>query len=511
MRFLAFSIAEPVRHKRGEILHMLHEIDPEMRETDPDKAAVTVSSCREAVESYGSSRFVISDRALKEILEMQIPEFPFTSERRQIASLCLAPLWISCVGFDQATVITMARQVSLLGGVFTRGMSSDVTLVIASTNASSKVFDARRRRIPVVKKVWLEKCVESFSRVALDGFHLPKFQGLVVCSSDLAPEEHRESKRLVVNGGGVWKDVFDSEVTLLLADCLASTKKIDLALEYSVPIVRRDVLKDQSTFDVLNWWCMSDRKSRLFDGIVFSVHRECKNIETLRHVIQVHSGIVGRDPNYSLMPHGKENPFENAIAVTPFWFWRCVEAKALLPSDSSIMYSPLTYSGPISGVVGKVFYVDAIDPVLRHSLGDMIRFAGGTVIYRATANIAYAVGCEMTKPLIKIAMESKVPVVKPTFIYDMIRAGKPPNPLDYGLDNSVKTRMLKQLCNVITKSKVKNEESVPVVVERCDLESFTQEFTATQGDVMTIEVKYDSQNPCSVRDDSDDPLINAMI
>ena len=67
----------------------------------------------------------------------------------------------------------MARLVCLLDGVHTRGMTGDVTLVIASMQASSKVLDARRRRIPVVMKM----CVELFSRVALNGFHLPKFHG----------------------------------------------------------------------------------------------------------------------------------------------------------------------------------------------------------------------------------------------------------------------------------------------------------------------------------------------
>lgn len=509
MRFGAFAISEHIRYKRQEIVETIHEINPRMVETDPSSSCVLITSCRNVIESYGSPKFMISDKALKEIVEMQLPGFPFTADRRQIASLCLAPIWVSCVGFDQPTVIAMARQVSLLGGIFTRGMSQDVTLVVASTNASPKVFDARKKRIPVVSKGWLDKCIESCCRVPLDSFYLPKFQGLTVSSSDLSPDEHRECKRIVLESGGTWKDIFDSEVTILLADCLANTKKIDMALEYCVPIVRSDLLRQCNAVELLNWWCMSDKKSKLFEGCVFSIHSACKNTEALQLAIQAHSGTIGSNPNYSLVPHGMENPYKNSIAVTSFWFWKCVETNSIIPVECSIMYSPLAYSGPIEQVLGKVFYITDIDPAMRHSLADMIRFAGGTVVYRPTNRINYAIGSNPTKTLVKLSFESNVIVVKSTFVYDMIRTGTIPNPGQHRVDGTANSVLLQKICNRVSAANIKNEESVSVMVERKDLESFTQELTATQDEV-TIEVRYESQVDCSVCDTSQDPLLAAM-
>jgi hypothetical protein len=402
----------------------------------------------------------------------------------------------------------MARKVSLLGGTFTRPFSANVTLVIAATNASPKIFEARAAKVPIVRDSWLEHCVDSLTRVALDAFLLPPFEGLSVTSSDLPPAQHRECRKRIVDGGGKWSDELTGETTFLLADFLAHTKKIGIALRHSIPIVRPCFVEDSSRFEMINWWCMSDAKSSLFRDMIFSIHRAVEEVEAIQEAIVAHMGTVGSSSTHVILPHGVANPFPGSIAVTSAWLWGCADARRILPVDGSLLFAPLPYRAPIRAVSGRVFFLAELRPETKRELADMVRFAGGQVVYKMATGVHFAVAEVATKELVRIGLDGRVVVVKPAFVVEMVRTGALPEPKAFRLEGIAKTAILKKLCKCITGANVLPEPEIPAEFERSDLETFTQELNSTQNEV-ALEVKYESDHHVRQQDEalSADPLI----
>lgn len=512
MRFSKYRLSDSLEFKRADICHMMKMINPRMTETlDDVENAIHIMVVPEVLANVGSTKFIISDTVLKEMIDMEVREIPVTSERRQVISMCFAPLWVSSVGFNQSYIVDCAKKVSLLGGIFTRGFSENVTIVIAATNASPKVFDARKNRVPVVTEEWLTKCFETMTRVPLEPYYLPPFEGLVITSSDLPSSEHKRLRKLVRSGGGTWSDVFDSEVTLILANHLSTTKKIELALDFSVPIVKPSFITSPDKFEALNWWSLTPAKSKLFEGMKFLVHKECACFDGLQLAIEAHSGIIGESPTHVVVPHGTENSFRDVTAVTPYWIWACIESKSVLPLNTSVMYSPLPYKGPISKLAGKVFYLELKEneDTTRHVLGDMIRFCGGSVVYKVTDNISYAIGTSSSKTLMNIAMNMNIPVVKPSFVFSMVSTGSIPDYRKFVIDEEMQSKILSKLCRFIRNVNLAREEQETIEISRADLESFTQEFDSTPNE-FCLEVGYGRPSQRSGRILSNDPLLELM-
>jgi hypothetical protein len=310
-----------------------------------------------------------------------------------------------------------------------------------------------------------------------------------------------------VEGGGRWSDELSSDTTFLIADSLAQTKKIGVALTHSIPIVRSAFAEDPFRFEMLNWWCISPVRFPLFTGITFSIHRRVPNLEALQEAILAHSGVIGNNPTHVILPHGIPNPFPSSIAVTIYWIWACIECQKILPLDASVMFAPLSYTAPIQNVVGLVFCLANLDIETKNQLADMVRFVGGRVVYKMSGSLHFVVATTLKK----IAVDLRVPIVNPNFVVEMVRCGALPNPSSFKLDAVVKSKMLQRLCKCITGAPIAKPSEISVECERIDLEKFTQEFNSTQDEV-SLEVKYDSGHapPHQENAISADPLIVLM-
>jgi hypothetical protein len=510
MHFRCFYLSPNLTERHQDVRAVLHVFNPSLSEsvdaTEPD--TLTISSPRDVLASHGIPKFLATLSAIQDAVSMRLPALPFSLDCRQLASLCLAPLWISCAGFPQSRVLQFLRAVTLLGGHFTRGFSDSVTLLIAATNLSRKVLEARRRHLPVVTERWLDACAAELKRTSITSFLLPPFAGLTISSSDLTPRVHKKWRQTVTSGGGVWSDNFDDSVTFLVADALAQTKKVSLALANSVPIIRAS--SDPTAMDFLNWWVISSRQSDLFQSVVFSMHRRLENIEVLQEAILANSGRIDHVPTHVVLPHGTSNPFESAIAVTPNWLWACVDAQRLLPTDHSILFTPLGHRGQIASAIGVRFLLYAVDGDAKSSLADMVRFAGGSVVYRMVEGVKYVVASEANPELIKIAIEMRVPVVNQGFVVEMVKKGEVPDAAAFRLEGIKQESMLRKLCGMLTRLNVARDRADEgSAVERRELENFTQD--AEDFRAHEIRVKYGGQGAgCAPQGSCLDTLLTIM-
>ncbi|OHT13090.1 hypothetical protein TRFO_03530 [Tritrichomonas foetus] len=305
MRFPTFYLSPSITTNLDDVRHLISRLSFKMTEVfSPTPDSLIIASIDEVIDSFESQKYEISDLCLREMINMQIPEFPIRNDVRQRISLCLSPLWASCVGYPTDDIIEINRKILLLGGTFTRGFSENVTIVISKTNVSPKAIEARRNGLPIVGKEWLDACFSAVSRVPLFDFILPPFRGVTFTSSDLPPKLHHELKNRVVKEGGTWTDVFNDDVTYLVAESLTNTKKIGIALAQSVLIVKPDYIFDPSRFEAINWWALTDTKSLLFRGMVFSVQKKCAHVDAITDTIIAHSGTLGNTSTHVIVKHG---------------------------------------------------------------------------------------------------------------------------------------------------------------------------------------------------------------
>jgi hypothetical protein len=155
------------------------------------------------------------------------------------------------------------------------------------------------------------------------------------------------------------------------------------------------------------------------------------------------------------------------------------------------MFSPLPYSGPIQSVVGLVFFFVDLDIETKSQLADMVRFCGGHVVYKMSANVHFLVAKMASEAIVKIALEARIPIVRPGFIVEMVRGGCLPDSRNFGCDGIVKARMLDKLCKFITGANVAPAPEISVQCRKPDLEAFTPDPNSTQSEVL-LEVRYAS-------------------
>ena len=231
MKFDHFYLSKSVETNFLEIRELILQLPFHISEVSSiSPNSIIIASPSEIIQSYGTKHYMITENVIREMITLQIPEFPFYPHNHSInqrISLCFAPLWISCVGFKQDDVNDINRKVNLLGGVFARTFSSNVTLLISETNVSRKVIESRVNEIPIVVKKWLDDCFFYTDRLPLaqdiinvsaqsEQYLLPPYQGITFSSTDLTPSSRHELKRLAINGGGSWTDKYDSSVTYLI-------------------------------------------------------------------------------------------------------------------------------------------------------------------------------------------------------------------------------------------------------------------------------------------------------
>lgn len=529
MRFSTFYLSPSLTTNLDDIRNLIKHLSFHMTEVfTPSPDTLQIGSLSEVIDSYESSRYIITETVLHDIVTHQIPEFPLQIHPIPVCqriSLCLSPLWILCVGFNTDEIMDINRKVSLLGGTLTRDFSENVTIVISHTNISPKVIKARKYNLPIVSKQWLDDCFSEVQRIPLtkNDYLLPPFHGITFTSTDLVSKTRRELKKLAVNNGGTWSDVYDDSITYLVAEGLSNTKKIGIALCQGVPIVRPTYLRNPSKFDVINWWCMSNQKMPLFDGFIFSIHKNCDNIDAIQEAIIAHSGEINKNATYLIVPHGfdtskwmksnsgnesESKKFSGLNFVTTDWLWACIENKKILPFDMSPLYQPLPFPCPIETAKNVTFYLSSsLNDESRKTAACLVRESGGFPVFKFTNNVQYTIAEKYNHELMKLEINQKVPVVSIEFVVQLLKTGKFPDPKLFQLGGKQKDAMMSKLCKIIMNKSKESENDVENMnkndlatdsnlnktdYERSDLESFTQDLTSTQNEV-TIEVKYDSQ------------------
>lgn len=519
MRFSTFYLSPSLTTNLDDLRNLIKHLSFQMNEVlSPNTDTLQIGSLSEVVDSYESPKYMITEAVLHDIISYKIPEFPLQKHPISIyqrISLCFSPLWILCVGFNTEEIIDINRKVILLGGTLTREYSENVTTVISHTNISPKVIKARKHNLPVVSKQWLDDCFSDVKRIPYknNGYILQPFEGIKFTSTDLLPSVRHELKKLAISNGGKWTDIYDDSITYLIADGLSNTKKIEIALCQGVPIVRSTYVRNPSKFDVINWWCMSNRKMPLFNGLIFSIHKNCRNIDAIQEAIVAHSGEIGKNATYLLVPHGfnvakwfKSNSGDNSSKldnlnfVTTDWFWACIEKRKVLSFDISPLYQPLPFPCPIEAAKNLTFYLSpSLTDESRKVAACIVRESGGLPVFKFTNNVQYIIAKEYDNQLMKYEINQKIPVVSIEFVVQILKTGVIPDSKLFQLGEKQKDAMMSKLCKIImskskgTETEVSNTyQNRNIDYEKNDLENFTQELTSSQNEV-TIEVKYDSQ------------------
>ena len=499
MKFKRFFISPTILSKKEEIIKNIKVFDC-FESPEPGESIIEIGSIDEVIKAFGSKKYIISDVCLKEMVTLHVPEFPLKDENRQRISICFGPLWVSSVGFHNVNdVVEINKKVLLLGGIFSRGFDENVSILISKTNLSYKTIQARKHKVPVVTIDWLEFCFKNLQRAPLNNYLLKPFFGLTFTSSDLSPNEHHDLKRLVISNGGKWSDVCNDNVTYLISSGLTNTKKIEICLSLGIPIVKPDYIRDPSKFEVLNWWSISNEHSDLFKGLIFSIHKQTKNIEALQEAIRAHSGSFGNKPTHAIVPHGYKANIKSNIQIieyiTEAWIWGCIEKRKILPLSNSPLFTPLPYGGPFNDIANMVFYLsNSLDDKTRRFTATLIREAGGNPIFKPTKDVKIAVSNDYDDELFNLGIKGKIKIVTPKYILAIFKQGKLPDPEEYQVKTCLSSDMISNICAYLqTKIPKKISKEEKIKIEKLELDQFTQDLTQNSSSI-SLEITYASQS-----------------
>jgi hypothetical protein len=144
-------------------------------------------------------------------------------------------------------------------------------------------------------------------------------------------------------------------------------------------------------------------------------------------------------------------------------------------------------------------------------LGDMIRLAGGLVVYSETSSVSFTIDPNNTVERCSTDRKARASVVRPSFVIDMVRDNALPDPTQYEWTRPVTPQKLRKLCDSISRWTTPNDDRNAVTLEREDLEKFTDDLIPTQDD-RGMEVTYGSQVQTVVSHprNSVDPLLSLL-
>lgn len=485
---------------------MLKSIDSSIIEikTPPLECVLYISTIDEVVAQYGTSKYYISDKYLETLYENGKHEFPLSEFQRQIVSMCLQGTRIALCGFDKNIIVNISKTISILGGKI---VIYDPTIVISKTAVSNKVFDARKKGIPVITLHWLYECLTSLSYVPYEKFIMLPLSQCVFTSSDLTPDQQDKLKKIIKHYGGEWSSDFKvDEVTFVISSSLTSTKKISLALANSVPIVHPNWFEDpySSPFEhTLNWWCFSNDTEDLFQNCIFSIARKCENISALHDCIVANGGSIGSKPTHLIVPlnYRSKKDLAGHILVTPEWIWKCAELKTIIDIQTPLC-SPLPFSIPIEGFKNCVFALMNMEDDNRIMLANIIRAFGGMVTYKISKSSTIILSS-------KYLEGNNIPIVNPQFVLQALKSGLFPNiELYYVKEKQVDTQ-LNEICHFLHHQKSIIHGDYPSEIVQRDLENFTQDIITSPNPEMHIDVVYESNesNNRYSKEETQDPIL----
>lgn len=454
-------------------------------------------------------QYFISCNVLDALCKSNAKEFPVCESRMQIVSTCLWGINIA-LSVKRSANSKLTKQIKLMGGNCVKGnLDERIDVLIANKGTTKKVYQAMTLGIPIVKDGWLEQSFNEMKKLPFNSYLLPLFSGCTFTSTDLTFEMRNEIKKIVQNNGGKWEDSLNDETTYLVATNLSSTKKIGIALEENIPIIKPEWIKNignniNSKIDnyLINWWCMHEQKSSLFMNCVFQIHPDVSDFSLLEECIHIHSGTFEQNPSYYIVPSYFNINNKNGIYVTPNWIFACIENKKLLNPDIFPLYKPLPFLN--SCIKGMQFSLCNLTE--RTKFADLIRAMGGNVVYKILSNSSYIITQTVNEKISKQSDIYKIPIVIPDFILHIAQTGVIPQIELFAVKNVAQLCKFIRDFNTKTAEETKNTFSNFVRFE----DNSSQILTKTQNEIPN-DISYEIPSFEGIQQKfSHDPLIELI-
>lgn len=408
-----------------EVLPLLIDgITENYQDTSDD--TLLIGSKEEILQLYGSDQRIISN----DFIESSMNSIFFDiSKVYQVASTCLSGCNIMFIGFTLEERIHMYKIIKILSGDVSLSYNNDVNVIISSSALINNLQDMDTMNIRIVSRSWLDECYETLSCADIRPHILPPFVGFVVTSTNLSPDENREVREIIVNGGGVWSDRFDDDVTTVITSYLSLTPKIRYALRCGVPVVRlKWVYECKGRVCpyhnyVLNSWDTTGNRSSLFQTISFTICDGVKDADIIQKAIVANGGTLSDNGDFKVVDfdYSDDDEFNT---ITANWIWDCI-SDSYVHNRDDVLHRPLRFSVPMPEFHGKIFSVVGFNGCERRFFSEAIRVLGGNVIYKISKSSEYVLSADNASgtPYEK----NNKRYITPRFVYEVLSNGIVPN------------------------------------------------------------------------------------
>lgn len=466
---LQYWISPSLSGKDYQISSYVNQIQPGLKraKTYGESKTLHIGSIDDVLEQINSNIYYISYQMLEDAaLTYKIDHFQVSECFRQCLSLCLKGLcFAASSSYNKQEFTNIVEKVALLGGEFVSINDANIINVYI-TNIPlipTSISLLKRNDLKIVKFEWVEECFKQVERISFDDYIIRKFESLSISSSNIEPNQSKQLKEKVLNGGGTWNETLDNSVSFLIASNFSSTPKVKLALQMSVPIVDPKWVYAQSknlcSIDpyILNFWILNGYKqSALFSGNTFAIHVDCEDRNCVIEAIKAHSGSFSTTPDFLIVPHFFQTTIDK-ICVTVSWIWLCIKEKKIINPDSSILYRPFPYQKVSSKLKNYVVVLYKIDnESTRFEISECLRTLGVIVHYKVSSKANVIVVYKKDDSIIKAANRYRIQLVSFNWVIKLINTGKLPS-FDNYLIESEKDVAIKTIFNGI-KSKKKVSE-----------------------------------------------------
>lgn len=529
MEFKYFWISPAFSSRIKEFTNIILKLNKEATSTpnEGDINTLHISTVNEVISKFSSKMLYISDKCLLEIDRRGIKGLNFLSTEFQCVSICFSNLCITSTGFPSEIIQEIAKKVILLGGKYQKSFQKDTKVVIAARSASQKVYSASFNHIPVVTIEWINACFKNLIQVPFDQYRVLPFFGCKFTTTDLTPKQNKRISEIIKKCGGELQDKFDRSTTFLIAQTLSNTAKITLALTENVPIIKPEWIFRCENSNIispidftLNWWCMSDEHSNLFQNLSFGLSKEIPNRKTMIDIIIAHNGSYNENPNYFLTTNNKRDQYsKDSILITPRWIFMCVSEKRLIDPKDSPTFSPFPFSTQIEGITGCTFFLANLQEEHRLEYADLLRTFGATVFFKFSKRANIVIAESANEHLFSVSKEYSIPIVEISWLVELSKTGIFPDIDSHRLKEKTMTINLRQLCQKIKKGLTQSEGKSALDTQKPQyqeidleqLESYTQQSSGDKNK-RTNEIGYDaSQENVEVQVNGDfDPFLAAI-
>ncbi|EAX94886.1 hypothetical protein TVAG_370570 [Trichomonas vaginalis G3] len=429
-----YWISGNVQDQAVKIRNQLVTIQPGIFSTPDfgDVRNIHICSVDEVVSHFGTKIYMITPSYLNQLIEKDIGGFNLTDKARQRISLYLYNMRIAITGVESQEFISLHNKLILNGATPVHPSNISQMNMIASSKVLDKyVLNAISHGITAVSPDFISMSYLLQKDIPVNDYILKNFTNITVTTSDLDPSTNKNLKALVVDGNGKWNDCLDDSVDFVIAERLAITKKIKIALENKIPIVKVDWIKDHSQKPtsvmpyVINFWSVGESFD-VFHGNTFKLDQKCEDPQLLMDAIRESNGKFDVNESYVVVPN-----FSKKIknSVTQHWIWACINQKQIILLDSSVMFTPFGYESYTKELEGVGIIVLNLEKETNEVIDILKLF--GAVIRRKIVNGAKYMICLPTNSKdfqkdLKRAHKKGAKIYHPQWVYELASTGKIP-------------------------------------------------------------------------------------